>query len=238
MIDKNRTIQLLIDNSLDLKSLFKNIPGHIIRHFEIVQYKKGHKVIEKGTINSYIYILYEGENRIINEFSNGRVFEFSSTIRKKPHIAFSGLLEFFSDNPEATSTVITSAESTYLRISKKKFGQWLNEDFEAYKKVVQIFAKQLYPSLDRMGTMKVHSGVYLLANYLVINYKEKMPEESEIIIGETRERLSQDLGISLRTVYRLCKELKDMELIDIEKKKIRITSEGMDGLNELVEEIY
>ncbi len=214
-----------------LQDLTATMPKRFLASMEVISCPARTKIITKGTENPYIYILIQGNNRVINEFSNGRVFEFSTTSSQNTSgKAFSGLLEFFSGYSTAASTVETAGKSTYIRLRKSVLRQWLEEDPAAFRKIVRIFARQMYPTLNAQGKMVIYSGLYSLVNYLVLNYQESTFRTGSAIIPATREEISQELGISIRTMYRLCADLANRDMISVVKKKICISRRQMKDL--------
>ncbi len=219
-------------NSSWLKLLFSHMPKRFLAQIELLQLPPERRFIIKGESNHYIYIVYEGMIRVINEFDNGRIFAFATT--QIP--AFSGLLELLSENEINTSTVETIQESKLIRIQKKAFSQWMNEDVEAYKLVVKIFARQLYPSLLSMGSYYVYPKFVVLLQFLVKTYEAAAAAAAgkEVIVTETREELSEILGFSLRTVYRLSNRLVEENLAEIRKKKIHLTSPKIEKMKNYI----
>ncbi len=226
------SVKQVIETNQWLQDLFADMPRRFIAQLELITVPAGHKIITKGTENPFVYILYAGNNRVINEFNNGRVFEFSSTrSTNRSGRSLSGLLEFFSGYSIATTTIEAAEKSSYIRIRKSVLSRWLDEDSHALKKLVRIFAQQLYPSINSHGKMVVYSGYYSLVNFIYQQYGRKVQPAEVIIVKETREAICQELGMSIRTMYRLCRELVDRDMASIIKKKITISAVQMERIS-------
>jgi CRP-like cAMP-binding protein len=213
----------LIRKAPGFQPLFASIPKKFISHFEISVIPPGNPIIVKGERNPYIYMLCSGKMRIINVFDNARIFSFAT----KEGPGFSGLLEFLSGEDLATSTVETASECHFLKMRKQVFQLWMEEDIQAFRFVVRAFARQLYPSLNSVGALYVHPRLYVLVQHLVTHYAHEAEKNGEALVLSSRESLAEELGFSLRTMYRLSNRLVEKGFITIRKKKMVLTREGV-----------
>lgn len=225
-------IYRIIKSKPALRDLFRNAPETILRQFTILDLPSYKVIIKKGEPNKYIFISCSGKLRISNEFDNGRIYEFASV----KNIGFSGLLEFFAGKEIASSTVETMADTVLMRIRKDKFSQWINEDNVAFRKVVEMFANQMYPSILTTGVVFAHSGIYSLAQYMERHLEKDILKFGVGILSESRQGLADNLGLSLRTIYRLVLEMKNKNFINVTKRKISVDRDQFERLVEFLEE--
>ncbi|WP_320129854.1 Crp/Fnr family transcriptional regulator [uncultured Sphaerochaeta sp.] len=214
-------LEQAIKTSPWLQQYCASMPRRFLAKMELIDFGPEKKIIVKGEKNPYIYIMYNGSLRIINEFDNDRIFAYA--IKETP--GFSGLLELLSGQEKATSTVITARESHFIRMNKSAFTQWMEEDILAYRLVVKTFANQLYPAFFSMGSAYVYPKYYVLLQFLFRTYGQEATRNGSVIVPLTRERLGEELGLSLRTIYRLCTRLQAEKFGTIVKKKITFTSQ-------------
>jgi CRP-like cAMP-binding protein len=109
---------------------------------------------------------------------------------------------------------------------KQIFQLWMDEDIQAFRFVVKAFARQLYPSLNSVGALYVHPRFYLLVQHLVTHYAHEADTRGEAVVPTSREALAEELGISLRTMYRLSSRLAEEGFAVVRRKKIVVTKEG------------
>jgi CRP-like cAMP-binding protein len=176
-------------------------------------------------------MMYEGSLRIINEFENDRIFSYA--VIQTP--GFSGLLEMLSGQEKATSTVMSVKESHFIRMTKSAFSQWMEQDIQAFRLVVHTFANQLYPAFFSMGSAIVYPKFYRFLQYLYRTYGKEAKRKGTITIPDTRERFAEELGLSLRTIYRLCTRLQDEGFGTIVKKKITLTAQNAQCIENYLE---
>ncbi len=103
----------------------------------------------------------------------------------------------------------------------------MDEDVPAFRFVIKAFARQLYPSLNSVGAVYVHPRFYLLVQHLATHYSNEAETRGEAIVSASRESLAEELGISLRTMYRLSGRLVEEGFASVRRKKIVVTKEGM-----------
>ncbi len=224
-------IQTVIEQSTWLKQYCLRMPKRFLAQMELVHFEANKRLITKGENNPYIYLMYSGSLRIINEFDNNRIFAFAT----KEAPGFSGLLELLSTQEKATSTVLTMRPSSFIRMYKHAFSQWMDEDIYAFRLVVKAFANQIYPAFFSMGSSHVYPKFIVLLQHLARTYSEQLETTKEIMVDITREDLAEELGLSLRTTYRMCTRLVEQGMGRIVKKKILITKSEMQKITSYLE---
>ncbi|NCC12925.1 MAG: hypothetical protein EOM32_06080 [Spirochaetia bacterium] len=66
-------------------------------------------------------------------------------------------------------------------------------------------------------------------------YSSQLQTKNLVTVNQTREELAQELGLSLRTTYRLCSRLVEENMGVIVRKKIQLTREHMQCINTTLE---
>ncbi|WP_332445913.1 Crp/Fnr family transcriptional regulator [Sphaerochaeta sp.] len=224
-------IQTCIEQSPWLKQYCQAMPKRFLAKMEICQIEENKRLITKGENNPYVYLMYNGSLRIINEFDNNRIFAYAA----KEAPGFSGLLELLSGQEKATSTVMTICPSSFIRMHKTAFAQWMEEDVHAFRLVVKAFANQLYPAFFSMGSAHVYPKYIILLQYLAKTYAPQLKKCSHVVVKDTREELAEELGLSLRTIYRLCSQLVEDGMGVIVKKKIHLDQHHMHQITTYLE---
>ncbi|NQT58306.1 MAG: Crp/Fnr family transcriptional regulator [Bacteroidetes bacterium] len=226
-------IEIIISSNPVLNTLFSHITEIVLRRFTIIELPPHSILIRKGEKNLFVYIKYEGKLRIINEFDNGRMYEFASV----SEIGFSGLLEMFAQKEIASSTVETMEKSKFLRIRKEHFSYWLEQDSFAFRGIVRIFANQIYPSILENGVVFANTGSYSLGQYLERRLVGDIRQHGFGMLEETRQEIAQNLGVSLRTIYRLTGLFRDMGIISVIRRKITMDAQQLKHLREFLDSI-
>ena len=61
------------------------------------------------------------------------------------------------------------------------------------------------------------------ARHLVRKYEQKVPAPEILVLNQTRARISEEVGISIKTLDRNIRKLEEMNLLTLNKGKIVIT---------------
>lgn len=213
--------------------LLNNIPVDIKNRSVMIKFSKNDIVLKKDEEIKYVYILCSGTLRAINEFSNGNIYGFANI--NPPD--FIGSLEILAEESKIACTVESVTDSTALRISKKDFLDWFERDVYFSSTLAKTLAKKFYPTIYRNGAVFMNSAMYSLVGFILQSIEDDIKQDRIGVIRKKRQHIADELGISLRTVYRVIKELKEDNLIQVIKGKIHVTKDQYERLNYIIENL-
>ncbi|MBT9240040.1 Crp/Fnr family transcriptional regulator [Vibrio splendidus] len=183
-----------------------------------ISIEKGEAVFYKGQTTLYAYFIEEGELIVQNPHQNGETY-FISHMTKG---SFMCDLEIISGNFINTTTVIAKTDCTLIRFPSRQFLAALKSNHDFLFMVSQKMAEKMYRESYRLGDDLYKSGVDKLRVYLVKSYREDN-NGAQITINKTRQVISHEVGLSIKTVNRSVKKLKEQERLSILAGKIHIT---------------
>ncbi|CVI72144.1 cAMP-activated global transcriptional regulator CRP [Clostridiales bacterium CHKCI001] len=210
------TLEQLLKEVPDLEEYIRYMPEELNHRYTIRIIPPGVIIHQKHAILDYFGIVCKGEHRVINEFENGNVF----MIEKNEPIDFIGEVTILANKKESSVTIETLTECTILYFSRKDFEQWIACDIHFLRLVSQKVAYKLYRSSYNRGDRLFYPPTFLLLDYLIKYIKGKKITEKGIILPKTRQQLYEELGITIKTINRTIKRLKEDDLIGIQKGKI------------------
>jgi CRP/FNR family cyclic AMP-dependent transcriptional regulator len=213
--------------------LLNNIPVDIKNRSVMIKFSKNDIVLKKDEEIKYVYILCSGTLRAINEFSNGNIYGFANI--NPPD--FIGSLEILAEESKIACTVESVTDSTALRISKKDFLDWFERDVYFSSTLAKTLAKKFYPTIYRNGAVFMNSAMYSLVGFILQSIEDDIKQGRIGVIRKKRQHIADELGISLRTVYRVIKELKGDNLIQVIKGEIHVTKDQYERLNYIIENL-
>ncbi len=203
-----------------ISNVISLMPLYIKQHGEFLTLEKNSILLGKSEEVSYAIIIVYGELTVVNEFESGKIYE--PVIMN--HSEFTGVVEIISNQKEIISTNLTVNEVGYIRIPKKYFLKWLDENHEITKLVLDSVCANFSKDMHKSGENILLDSMYLLVNHLLkkaaLNTRMDM-----YILNETRERTSNRTGINLRTLYRHIKKLKQAGFVTVYKRKIVFSEE-------------
>ncbi|PAB57715.1 Crp/Fnr family transcriptional regulator [Anaeromicrobium sediminis] len=227
-------IEDFINNENDLSNLLMGMPDEIRKKCVVQKFGPKAVLVKKDQEPEFVYIIYLGTLRIFNEFKNGKILQTA----KLKDMNFVGALEVLSSKDKIAASVETVTECTALRIPKEDFLDWIEKDHYLAIMVGKKIANDFYNTAYSNGRLLLNSTMYTLVSFIIEALKDDIEEGKVAFISKKRQEIADELGISLRTVQRNIRKLKDTGLITIDTGKIHVDSNQykrlIDRLNELV----
>lgn len=215
----------------DAKDFIEKIPISIKNKCKLRKIEKGKLLVLKGNNIENIYIHCHGKMQVKNEFENGFVYSFANI---RP-VAYIGAMEIMANKQTYSSTLQTTTECIILEMPKIDFKNWINTDHKLTLKVLSFVSSSMYEQSLKTGEVLAYPAICILTNYLINVFESE--DKDIVFLEKTREEIGSILGFSVRTINRNLKELKDENLITVNRKGISITKEQFDKLLNKLESI-
>ncbi|GAA0181488.1 hypothetical protein SH2C18_40150 [Clostridium sediminicola] len=227
------SIEDFINNKPYLANLFIGMPAEIRMKCKVQNFDAKTIMIKKDEEPKYVYIIYSGTLKIFNEFQNGKILE-TAIVNDQD---FVGLIEILASKDKIAATVETVTDCVALKISKNDFLKWLENDHYLAMIVARKMAKDFYNIAYSNGELLLNSTMYTLVSSIIEWTKEDIEEGKVSLINKKRQQIADELGISLRTVQRNIKKLKQEELITINTGKVYVNNEQYKALVNKLDEL-
>jgi CRP/FNR family transcriptional regulator len=191
----------------------------------MLSYGEGDLIVQEGSYFSGIYIVYRGLVQIGKYSSTGkrRVLRFLA-----PREMF-GLEALFMREQEMNIQYARAlVDSDVLFIKERGFCDFLKSHPAALFTLCQWFAREvamLEFKLTRDATEGSLQNFALLLAALKDKYGSRTASGIQIKLELPRQLLAELLGVSVETIIRLMKNLKDRGIITAENSEITITDE-------------
>ena len=213
----------LVELNPDFEKFIANIPEKIENNFNLV-HKKKHSIIHQQDeyLKSMGFVL-KGKIKITSELDNGSIF----LIEENEAICFISEVAFLSGHTTSSVTIECLTDCTIAYISREDFHYWIDNDINFLKIMCADVAEKLYYSSYNKGEYFFYPTKYTLLKYIKkhIDSATNNNTFTSVKINKTRQQISEELGIPLKTLNRLIYSFRDLKIINITKGKIEITSE-------------
>ncbi|MEK8126649.1 Crp/Fnr family transcriptional regulator [Paenibacillus filicis] len=199
-----------------LRDMLEGMPADLYKHWEVRQYRSGDTICEQEGIPVYFYILLEGMLKVEHTAEDG----------SKLIIAYLSPGELISDielalgRPYVCKTVAVT-KSSALALKADMYRKWVGNDNRFLQFLTTQLAGKLYA-----GSKKSIDQVTMSLRHKVLRYVYNMLESYNfnehiaLIAPIAREELASEWGVTLRSVNRVFKELKDRQMIYVKKNQI------------------
>lgn len=231
------TLEELEKEVPELYEYTKTMPPDIRQKARIKVHPPGGLIHQKDCELQYLGIVAKGENRVINEFQNGKIY----MIETNKAIDFIGEVTLLADLPRTSVTIEALTANTIVYIPRKDAEQWVNSDPYILRKMAQRTAFKLYRSSYNNGLKLYYPPAFLIADHLVRLYEHEFPQTAEdfttysgsaplsgdciFTLNKTRERLGEELGMNTKTLDRAIHSMHKDGYFSLVKGKITFGSE-------------
>lgn len=212
---KNGLTELLelLEKDGKIYSIMKQCPYEILREIRIKHYPRKTFMLSQGEIHDTFYILVEGKVDIYVESEHGKKY-FLNTYEKGQYI---GELEMYQQAPYISS-VEAQGEVTTLEISREYFLKWIQMDHNFDDFIIRTLCYSTYIMCRNMGNNNLYSLKQRICQHLLAN-ADKNGRFSSPMRTET---LGEQMAVTQRSVNRVIKQLKEKEIINIDKNGVTI----------------
>lgn len=242
------TLEELEKEVPELYEYTKTMPPDIRQKARIKVHPPGGLIHQKDCELQYLGIVAKGENRVINEFENGKIY----MIETNKAIDFIGEVTLLANLPKTSVTIEALTANTIIYIPRKDAEEWVDSDTHILRKMAQRTAFKLYRSSYNNGLKLYYPPAFLIADHLVRLYEQEfpaagLPEEGPHIFSageadgsftftlqKTRERLGEELGMNIKTLDRAVRSMQKDGFFSLVKGKITFGQNEYQALKEYI----
>lgn len=194
-----------------------HMPAEIRSAFTLRALPPGFLIHQKDALLETVGILCEGTLKVVNEFDTGNAY----MIEYDHAVDFIGDVALLAEKEKTSVTIETVTDCAVLLFSRPDFELWLAEDPYLLRLMAKRVACKLYNSSYNHGAELFYSSPRLLLEFLRRYAGEHPPDDQGTVrVADTRQELSEQLGMLPKTVDRTVKRLKEAGLISTSKGKI------------------
>lgn len=165
------TLEELEKDVPELYEYTKTMPPDIRQKARIKVHPPGGLIHQKDCELQYLGIVAKGENRVINEFENGKIY----MIETNKAIDFIGEVTLLANLPKTSVTIEALTANTIVYIPRKDAEEWVDSDTHILRKMAQRTAFKLYRSSYNNGLKLYYPPAFLIADHLVRLYEQEFP---------------------------------------------------------------
>ena len=201
-----------------LRPWFQGLPQDLWGRYTVRELPENYLVHQKDSPLERVGVLCQGSLRVTSEFDTGNAFMIEYT---QP-VDFVGDVTVLARREKVSVTIETAAPSAVLFFARRDFETWLDQDPHLVRELSQRVADKLYQSSYSRGKELFYSSPRLLLEY-ILRFTEGADAERKL--PHTRQRLCEELGMSLKTVDRTIQRLREQDFITTKGGKICVTPE-------------
>lgn len=234
--ENNMDIKQYINDKPFLKELFQDFTETDIEKIDVMYYANDMIIIRRKASSNYVYLIISGICGIFNELDNGEL----SCYYKISSYDVIGLSEVLVENDVRYANIQTLTNVVALKINKLDLKKWMVKYPDFYNKIMHNIINRLHDTLRSHIECKKYSTHINVVSYLIYSYNlyKKIYGKNykgNVKINETRNMISDFIGISIRSTNNSVERLKDENLVTVKLGKIYINYEQYKKLVEYKE---
>lgn len=199
----------LIGKYYYLYDITKNCPLSVLNSFTIEKYESGCQIMQSGECCEYFYIVVYGRLEIYNLSPAGKKY----TLSVYEPGSYLGELEIM-DSKACVSSVQTLQKTCLLRLSRVDYLYWLRHDSVFNTYIIKTICDNMY----ELSRQSINNVLYPLRGRICRYLTENIDANKCLTI--TVERLSEIMGVTPRSTWRILRFLQDEEMISLERRQI------------------
>lgn len=189
-------------------------------------------IVSRGEFPKYIYFIYSGIATGIRDYEDGNEYNYFQIDKSNGSI---GLLEVLARKEQYVANIKCMTDVKAIRIESAFVYDLIMSDITMLRRCITLIADDLYMRSGNDGILYYLKGLNRVRYYFVSYYEKYKGKEKKVIVYAEYQEIASKIGISIRTVGRSIKQLKDTGEILSEKKKIVITEKQYQSM---VKNIY
>lgn len=193
----------------DLKNFFDD-------HGDTLNFVQGEVIYEEGQNSNYIYLIAKGLIKCHKLDDQGK--DLTTALYKEDDLF--GYTSFTQNTPyQETASAIQDA--VLIGISKNELKEVLNSNHKVTLELIQLLTDDLTTVKDQLLQM-AYSSVKKRTATTILKFAEKLNRKPDEVIRISRNDLASVAGIALESLIRTLSTFKDMGIIEIEGRNIKI----------------
>lgn len=217
----------------EFKALVQNMPQHLLESCRMKCIGPGVEILRKHETMDRVYILCEGEFEVVTSFKGGQMYIVGKA-GHKDGLYLIGEQEVLAEIGESQATVRTVTDCRVLEMNPKVFWEWIKNDANAAIILLKHLARRLNLETQKAGIQLYYPTSHLLKQFIVDEYEASGHKTHRIAVK--RQQIADKLGISVRSVDRSIRNLKEEGFVHIAKGKMEVSESEYHALIRSIEE--
>ncbi|KAF1299380.1 hypothetical protein BAU15_01665 [Enterococcus sp. JM4C] len=199
---------------------YHSVQNKGLEQYPVIRFEPKQTIVMRGDFPEYVYFIISGIVMGARNYADGNEYDYFQLGKSNGSV---GLLEILAQQEETIATITCLTKVEAVRVPSSIVYEWLMQDLDLLRLSAGLLARDLYDRSGNDGLLYRYEGVNRLRHFLISYYEERVKDESDLIeVVEIREKIGNKLGMSVRTVGRALKKLRENQEIISEQRRIYI----------------
>ena len=213
----------------NVADFLSKIPPTLLESGRLVTVAAGQAVVWQEDPVQSAYFLLSGELITFGETEDGKKSNFITL--DCPNILSD--LELLAHMPNYATNVMAGTNCTLLRCDAALMAHYLDRDLPFLRMTASLCCRKSYDSSYYQGKSAFRSSLDRAALYL-LRYcgRHTPPPGQNVVVAKTRQTISSELIMSVKTVDRCLLRLQERDFLGIVHGKVQISPDQYERLNQ------
>ncbi len=203
---------------------FSFLPEEIQKKGRELTFQQKQFIVYRGDSIQYIYFIKSGSVLGTRSYADGNEYNYFFVDSENGSI---GLLELFARKAEYIASILCMTEVTVIRMDAGIIYDYVMGHAEMLRRCITLIAQDLYQRSANDGRFYYLDGINRVRHYFVDYYNEHLKGKGKkVTVYAAYRDIAANVGISVRTVGRSIRQLKDNGEIQSKDKKVVIDGEN------------
>lgn len=216
-----------------INKMFHDAPLDLFDHMIMKQYPKDSIFIREQKEADQIYLLIEGEVQALEH----RIFGNRYNYMRFRAVKWFGSMEVLLEIDDYKTTLATLSDCTFLSMHRKDYQRWIEKDTNALLMETKSMGRYLLEQGRKERLFLFLHGRERLFLLFTEEYKYLNEGCGQCILYRTHQELSDDSGLSIRTINRTLKAMNEEGYISYYRGEIKINQLQYQKMQEYLEHI-
>ncbi|OPH58331.1 hypothetical protein BC351_23485 [Paenibacillus ferrarius] len=199
-----------------LHDMLGGMPSDLFAHWELRRYQPNEMVCEQGGAADYFCIVLEGEFKVEHVLNDGHLLIIAYLTQGQ----LISDIEIALGRPYVCRITVVK-KSAVLRLKAEAYRKWIAGDIQFLLLLTAQLSSKLYAasqkSIDQVSMSLRHKLIrHLYRQVENFDFNEQVAFMTSI----SREEIAAQWGVTVRSINRILKELKDRRIIFVKKDQI------------------
>lgn len=200
------------------------LPQEIQSKGKAVTFHPKQFIVLRGDFIRYVYFIKSGSAMGTRNYADGNEYNYFLIDNQNGNI---GLLELFAREPEYIASILCTTEVTAIRMDAEIIYDYVMQNQEMLHRCITLIAQDLYQRSANDGRFYYLDGINRVRHYLVDYYHEHFKDcKKKVTVYAEYRDIATSVGVSVRTVGRSIRQLKEKGEIQSAGKKVIIDADN------------
>lgn len=203
---------------------YEDIAPYIGHQGQVLRFDSGQTMVERGDFPAYVYFMLDGIAIGQRHYEDGNEYRYFQVDQKNGNL---GLLEILGRKERYVATITCLTDVKVVKVPSALVYEVIMTHLELIRKSTFLLADDLYQRSGNDGIYYFYSGIDRVRLFIITYYDQHWHPRTKtaLVVQMSYEEIANQVGLSVRTVGRSIKKLKESDEVLVKGKQLVVSRE-------------